>query len=72
MSKRIGSKMRAAANYVRRNSGCAILPVAEYVGPHGSRRYGYAIVDRAIRAGLIAAAVDPNHKGRYVLTPGSF
>lgn len=63
---RIGYKMEMAEEYVRDNPGCCILPVAEYVGPHGSRKYGYDIVHRAIKAGLIKAHVKPN--GRYVLT----
>lgn len=46
-------QMFLAVDYVREHPGCSILPVAEYVGPHGSRRYGYAIVHRAIDAGLI-------------------
>ena len=54
-TKRIGPKMEEAADYVRENPGCAILPVAEAIGPHGSRRYGYAAVHRAIKAGLIRA-----------------
>lgn len=51
--RRIGPKMRMATNYVARHEGCAILPAAEHVGPHGSRAYGYRIVHRAIAAGLI-------------------
>ncbi len=57
--------MSAAADYVRENPGCAILPVARRVGPHGSTRYGYSTVHRAIRAGLIRAE---RRSGRYVLT----
>jgi hypothetical protein len=64
-NKRIGPMMQAAANYVARNPGCAILPVAEYVGPNGSRNYGYRTVHRAIRAGLIRAT---RKNGRYTLT----
>jgi len=47
--------MEEAAEYVRRNPGCAMLPVAEAVGPHGSRNFGYRTVHRAIKAGLIRA-----------------
>lgn len=53
--KRIGPRMREAAAYVALNPGCAILPVAEHVGANGPRRFGYAIVHRAIDAGLIRA-----------------
>lgn len=59
--------MAEAADYVRRNPGTAILPVAEYVGPHGSRMYGYRTVHRALSAGLI---VDRSkRKGLYCLYP---
>lgn len=63
--RRIGPRMAEAAAYVTRNPGCAILPVAKYVGPHGSIACGYATVHRAIRAGLIDAERLPS--GRYVL-----
>lgn len=63
---RIGPRMREAADFVRSNPGCAILPVAEAVGPHGSRAFGYRTVHRAIDAGLIQADWKAN---RYVLTP---
>lgn len=62
---RIGPKMGIAVDYVRNNPGCAILPVARFVGPHASTRYGYATVWRAIRAGLIRAK---RNQGRYELT----
>lgn len=62
---RVGPMMERAAAYVAANPGCAILPVAEHVGPHGSRKYGYATVHRAIAAGLIRAA---KARGRYTLT----
>ncbi len=65
MSKRIGVRMQAAVNYVRANPGCAILPVAEAIGPHGSRQFGYRAVHRAIKAGLIAYTLE---RGRYSLT----
>lgn len=57
-------QMFAARDYVADNPGCAILPVAEHVGPNGSRRYGYATVHRAIKAGLICAT---RRGGKYVL-----
>lgn len=63
-----GPKMQAAVSFVASNPGCAILPVAEAIGPNGSRKYGYAAVHRAIRAGLIRAE---RIRGRYSLTvPG--
>jgi hypothetical protein len=66
MAKRIGPKMIQARNYVARNPGCAILPVADHVGPNGSRGLGYAIVWRAIKAGLITAKRGVGN--RYALT----
>ena len=60
--------MSAAAEYVRANPGCAILPVAEYVGPNGSRQFGYQTVHRAIAAGLIVAE---RRNGRYCLRVAS-
>jgi hypothetical protein len=62
----IGPKMNQAVDYVARNPGCAILPVARYVGPHGSIKFGYRAVHRAIKAGLISCS--PKTKGRYSLT----
>jgi hypothetical protein len=50
---RIGPAMKAAVEYVASHPGCPKLPAAEYCGPHGSRKFGYAAVNRAMRAGLI-------------------
>ena len=58
-------KMHAALDYVLDNPGCCKLAVAEAVGPYSSRRYGYEIVDRAIRAGMIDAT--RGECGRYTL-----
>lgn len=63
--KRVGPCMRAAVEYVAQHPGCSILPVAVWVGPHGSTNFGYRAVHRAIDAGLIHAEYV---KGRYVLT----
>jgi hypothetical protein len=54
-SPRIGPRMQEAAEYVLHHPGCAMLPVAEHVGPNGSRNFGYRTVHRAIAAGLIRA-----------------
>lgn len=56
--------MLAAVAYVAAHPGCAILPVAEHVGPYGSRKYGYRTVHRAIDAGLISFT---RISGRYFL-----
>jgi len=63
---RIGEKMKEVVAFVRQNPGCAKLPAAEHVGPHGSRRYGYEIVDRAIRAQLICAERNDCRYSLYV------
>lgn len=65
-TSKIGPKMREAIAFVAENPGCPKLPVAEHVGPNGSRRYGYATVDRCIAAGLICANRGEN--GVYSLT----
>ncbi len=53
---RIGRKMQAAQDFVAANPGCTKQEVSLAVGPNGSNAYGYAIVQRAIKAGLIEAA----------------
>ena len=63
-TKRVGPMMTLAQEYVRENPGCCIPPVAEAVGPNGSRQYGYRTVHRAIDAGLIDAV---KARGRYTL-----
>jgi len=55
-TRRIGPAMKAAASFVADNPGCTKQQAARAVGPRGSQRYGYEIVDRAISAGLIDAA----------------
>lgn len=65
MANRIGPQMQAAVSYVTSNPGCAIRPVADYIGP--SRRYGYAAVHRAIKAGVIHATAGAR-RGTYCLT----
>ena len=66
---RIGPRMHDVATYVAAHPGCPKLHAAEYVGPNGSRRYGYATVDRAIRAGLIEARQGKGNA--YALYPAS-
>lgn len=50
---RIGPKMIEATRHAASNPGCPILTIAEEIGPYGSRRFGYAAVHRAAKAGLI-------------------
>lgn len=66
-SKRIGPRMRDAVAYVAEHGPCCILPVARYVGPHGSTNYGYRTVWRAVDAGLIDVRRARKGNG-YVLT----
>lgn len=64
---RVGSSMAAAVSYVAHHPGTTILPVARQIGPHGSTKFGYAAVHRAIKAGLIIAA--KMNDGSYRLYP---
>lgn len=45
--------MRDALRYIENHPGTPILPVAEYVGPNGSRSYGYRTVHRLLATGLV-------------------
>jgi hypothetical protein len=47
--------MLAAVGYVADHPGCTKVAVADEIGPHGARGFGYRCLDRAIRAGLIHA-----------------
>lgn len=68
MGKRIGPRMREVVAYVDAHPGCPILPVAEHVGPHGSRQFGYRTVHRCIDAGLVEHVPQDGHAGeRYAL-----
>jgi hypothetical protein len=59
MSERIGPKMRQAQLYVKHHPGCTKHEVAKDVGPRGSIKWGYDIVNRAIAAGLIKDHAKP-------------
>jgi hypothetical protein len=67
--RRIGPCMEAVAEYVAMHPGRPVLHAARHVGPHGSTRYGYQTVDRAIRAGLVRVEPNPKRKGSHVLYP---
>jgi hypothetical protein len=67
---RIGPKMRAVVDFVRRNPGCTKLAAAKWawglVGVRALRMsYMYGPVDRAIAAGLIVA--ERTKGGAYAL-----
>ncbi len=63
---RIGPSMLAVTEYVAANPGCPKIGPAREVGPNGSLKFGYASVDRAMRAGLIADDGSPS-RTRYNL-----
>ncbi|HTX65625.1 MAG TPA: hypothetical protein VMD31_07620 [Opitutaceae bacterium] len=52
---RKGAKMAAAIEFVKENPRCTKMAAAAAVGPNGSLRFGYAVVDRALKAGFIGA-----------------
>lgn len=67
--RRIGPKMQMVADYVANNPGCTKQAAGIHVGPHGSNRYGWLAVQRAIHAGLVYAI--PRRGGGYRLyVPG--
>jgi len=70
--KAIGPAMRDALKYIYENPGSIPYHVAQAVGPNGSRRFGYQILERCKKRGLIEnrAGKDglPRHPGRLFLT----
>lgn len=56
---RIGPRMAHVLAYVAANPGLPMLRAARRVGPHGSTRYGYRAVHRAIAAGLVRRVRGP-------------
>ena len=66
---RIGPKMEEVQNYVHRYPGCTMLACAEWVGPNGSRKFGYAAVHRALDAGLVRREERKDKRGCYRLYP---
>lgn len=67
--KRIGHKMRWCAELARQCPGESMLWHAQVLGPHGSRKYGYAIVHRAHKAGIIDLIRSPRRRGTYLVVP---
>ena len=63
---RIGHKMQQVAEFVKANDGCLMIEAAREVGPHGSLRYGYAAIHRAIGAGLVVRK-EGKRRGTYTL-----
>lgn len=70
----VGPKMDAAVRIVEAHGPKSSKnALAKVVGPNGSQRFGYGIVDRAISAGLLALerghpAKTPQAIGAVVLT----
>ena len=58
--------MARAVAYVAKHPGCRAHRCAKAIGPHGSTRYGYRAIYRAISAGLIHAT----RATRYHITLG--
>jgi len=52
-SEQVGPKMHVAVQAAAKRAWQSKKELAEYVGPNGSTDYGYRIVDRCIRKGLI-------------------
>lgn len=67
--RRIGPRMRMVEDYVAAHPGCTKQAASIHAGPHGSNRYGWLAVQRAILAGLVYAI--PRKGGGYRLyAPG--
>lgn len=66
--KRVGPRMKDVVSFVEANPGCVAMRVAQAVGPHGSLKYGYATVHRAIRAGVVNRVRDSNRMYLYPVT----
>lgn len=62
-------KQDALVAFVTLHPGCTMLTAAEQVGPHGSRRYGYRIIHRALKANLVSKQERDDHPGWYRLYP---
>lgn len=59
--EQVGPKMHSAIQAAARKTWQSKNELAKHVGPNGSQDYGYRIVDRCIRKGLISRP-DPNHE----------
>ncbi len=64
----VGPKMRYALALADRSGGISRLDLARRVGPHGSLCYGYAKVNRLIRAGLVHTFRPDGSRGLWVRT----
>jgi hypothetical protein len=67
---RIGPRMQAIVRILTSNGPMAIIDVAHRVGPHGSLCYGYATVNRALRAGIVVyGQALPGRRGGSIQLP---
>jgi len=69
---RVGYQMANVEWYVRDNPGVTPMAVADWLttkNGHKSRQYGYAIVSRAVAAGLCRKVARDNKAGCYRLYP---
>ena len=70
----VGPKMHSAVKCVANRTYQSKNELAKVVGPNGSQDYGYRIVDRCIRKGLISRpdseheAANPHGRGAIYIT----
>lgn len=57
--EQVGPKMHAAVKRAKQNVYASKNELAISVGPNGSQQYGYNIVNRCLRKGLLE--LDPDH-----------
>lgn len=65
LNPRKGARMAQVIEYVKAHPRCTKMAAAAAIGPNGSLRLGYAVVDRTIRAGFIGAVQYSNHYALY-------
>lgn len=72
--EQVGPKMHGAVQAAARKDWQSKNELAKHVGPNGSQDYGYRIVNRCIRKGLISRpkpdheAANPHGQGAITLT----
>lgn len=57
--EQVGPKMHVAVRAVARRDWASMNELAKHVGPNGSQDYGYRVVNRCRKKGLIE--LDPDH-----------
>lgn len=65
MKNRIGPRMQSLVYLVAREPGIVRLKAAKYIGPHGSTRYGYRTIARALSAGIVRLEWEGNRSRLY-------